>query len=206
MLFKDVAYNQIKEKLLEEEYAPGTLLSEKTLIDDLKMSKTPIKSALIRLEAEGFVTVSSKQGVLVNDLTIDRINNIYNLRIALETFNCEQIYSQITKEQLEHLWENLEETKIVSEKLDVKEFASLDHGFHLSISEIAGNDEITRVLLNYQDHLLRITLRHLRKDPSRVRKFYQEHVAIMKALEKHEKESIRLMRQHLQESKSILFQ
>ncbi|MBY7144479.1 GntR family transcriptional regulator [Virgibacillus sp. NKC19-3] len=206
MLLKDIAYQKIKEKILEEEYQPGNFLSERTLINDLNMSKTPIKNALVRLETENFVTVSSKQGIIINDLSVERINDIYNLRIALETFNCDSVYKQITDEQLSELKDNIDETKVASEKLDVKAFATLDHQFHLSISEIAGNNEITRTLLNYQDHLRRITLRHLNKDPMRVRKFYKEHIEILDALENHSSESVVLMKKHLQESKSILFQ
>ncbi|MDP5284525.1 GntR family transcriptional regulator [Shouchella clausii] len=66
MLLKDVAYEKIKEKILEEHYEPGQFLSERTLIDELGMSKTPIKNALVRLESEGFVTVSSKQGIMLS--------------------------------------------------------------------------------------------------------------------------------------------
>lgn len=205
MLLKDIAYQKIKEKILDEAYQPGHFLSERALINDLDMSKTPIKNALARLETEGFVNVSSKQGIIVNDLSVERINDIYNLRIALEIFNCKSVYQTITGEQLKELSDNLDETKYATDKLDVKAFATLDHQFHLIISEIAGNTEITRTLLNYQDHLRRITLRHLNKDPLRVRTFYQEHTAIFKALENHHSDSIDLMQAHLQNSKSIYF-
>lgn len=205
MLLKDVAYEKIKEKILEEQYHPGMFLSERTLINELEMSKTPIKNALVRLEAEGFVTVSSKQGIIINDLSIERINDIYNLRIALETFNCEDIYPRINEEDLEELYRNLEDTRVASENLDVKGFAASDHEFHLTISEIAGNSEITRILLNYQDHLRRITLRHLSKEPGRVQKFYQDHVKIYEALKDHQAETTTLMKKHLQESKAMLF-
>ncbi len=163
MLLKDVAYQKIKERILEEHYEAGQFLSERTLIDELGMSKTPIKNALVRLESEGFVTVSSKQGIIVNDISIEKINDIYSLRIALETFNCQEIYQRITDEQLKELQENIEATKKAAADKDVRLFATLDHEFHLAISEFSGNNEITRVLLNYQDHLRRITLRHLKK-------------------------------------------
>ncbi|GAF63382.1 GntR family transcriptional regulator [Bacillus sp. TS-2] len=206
MLLKDIAYEKIKDKILEEFYEPGRFLSERTLIAELGMSKTPIKNALVRLESEGFVTVSSKQGIFVNDLSIEKINDIYNLRIALETFNCQEIYRKITSEQVKELEENLEETKKVAQRKDVKAFATLDHEFHLAISEFAGNSEITRILLNYQDHLRRITLRHLKKDPDRVRKFYLEHVDICEALKENREDSTDLMRKHLIDSKLIYFQ
>ncbi|MFS0749988.1 GntR family transcriptional regulator [Oceanobacillus sp. 1P07AA] len=206
MLLKDVAYQEIKAKILEEHYEAGQFLSERTLIDELGMSKTPIKNALVRLESEGFVTVSSKQGIIVNDISIERINDIYNLRIALETFNCQELYHRITEEQLKELEDNVQVTKEAAENKDVKLFATLDHEFHLAISEFVGNKEITRVLLNYQDHLRRITLRHLKKDPGRVEKFYSEHVEVLDALKTGDIKCVELMKKHLLESKMMYFQ
>ncbi len=206
MLLKDVAYEKIKSKILEEHYEPGQFLSERTLIDELGMSKTPIKNALVRLESEGFVTVSSKQGIIVIDISIERINDIYNLRIALETYSCQEIYQRITEEQIKELEENIEATKLAAMNKDVKAFATLDHEFHLAISEVAGNSEITKILLNYQDHLRRITLRHLKKDPNRVQKFYAEHVDILEALKNKDGDCSSLMKKHLYESKMMYFQ
>ncbi|GAF14158.1 transcriptional regulator, GntR family [Bacillus sp. JCM 19045] len=206
MLLKDVAYEKIKSKILEEHYEPGQFLSERTLIDELGMSKTPIKNALVRLESEGFVTVSSKQGIIVIDISIERINDIYNLRIALETYSCQEIYQRITEEQIKELEENIEATKLAAMNKDVKAFATLDHEFHLAISEFAGNSEITKILLNYQDHLRRITLRHLKKDPNRVQKFYAEHVDILEALKNKDGDCSSLMKKHLYESKMMYFQ
>ncbi|PWU67197.1 MULTISPECIES: GntR family transcriptional regulator [Gracilibacillus] len=206
MLLKDVAYQKIKERILEEHYEAGQFLSERTLIDELGMSKTPIKNALVRLESEGFVTVSSKQGIIVNDISIEKINDIYSLRIALETFNCQEIYQRITDEQLKELQENIEATKKAAADKDVRLFATLDHEFHLAISEFSGNNEITRVLLNYQDHLRRITLRHLKKEPARVQKFYSEHLEILQALKDRDERCSELMKRHLLESKMMYFQ
>lgn len=205
MLLKDIAYDRIKQKILNEEYTPGKFLSERTLIEDLDMSKTPIKNALIRLETEGFLTVSSKQGIFINELSVDKINDMYNLRIALETFNCKLLHGRITEYQLEELKQILDTTKEVTDNLDINSFATYDHEFHLAISNMAGNMEITEILINRQDHLRRITLKHLRKNPERVKIFYQDHLQIYEALKAHQTESVELMAQHLENSKSILF-
>ncbi|MFC3417925.1 GntR family transcriptional regulator [Salinicoccus hispanicus] len=205
MLLKDIAYDRIKQKILNEEYTPGKFLSERTLIEDLDMSKTPIKNALIRLETEGFLTVSSKQGIFINELSVDKINDMYNLRIALETFNCKFLHNRITDYQLDELKQILDVTKEVTDNLDINSFATYDHEFHLAISNMAGNMEITEILINRQDHLRRITLKHLRKDPERVKIFYQDHLQIYEALKEHQTDSVRLMEAHLENSKSILF-
>lgn len=203
-LLKDVAYQQIKERILDESFAPGSFLSERELIEVLQMSKTPIKSALVRLETEGFVTVSSKQGIIINPLSIDQIIDIYNLRIALETYICNQISGKLTEEQCGLLEKNLSDTAAKCEQLDIKGFTSEDHAFHLLLCEFSGNREIYRVLLNYQDHLHRITLRHLKKDPHRMHTFYQEHVDIYESLKSGDQRAVELITDHLQTSKQKL--
>jgi len=204
-LLKDIAYKKIKELLLIEHFEPGQLLSERELIDILSMSKTPIKSALVRLEAEGFVTISSKQGIYINDLSLQRIIDIYDLRTALETFNCRQLVGKLTKEQVAKLKRNLDETEGIVKKLDVQGFTDHDHAFHLMLSEFVNNLEIHRILLNYHDHLQRITFRHLRKDPNRMRLFWEEHVEIFHYLCDGDIRSVDSMEKHLQDSKRKLF-
>lgn len=204
-LLKDIAYSEIKKLILNDYFETGKLLSERELIDILNMSKTPIKSALVRLETEGFVTISSKQGIYVNDLSIQRIIDIYDLRIALETFNCRQLVGKLTDEQSIKLQKNLTETEEVVGKLDVQGFTELDHSFHLLISEYVNNVEIHRILLNYNDHLQRITFKHLRKDPNRMRVFWQEHIKIYNYLKNGDLRSVESMENHLQDSKRTLF-
>jgi DNA-binding GntR family transcriptional regulator len=204
-LLKEVAYEEIKEHILNETFQPGSFLSERELISMLNMSKTPIKSALTRLEAEGFVTVSSKQGIIINDLSFSRIIDIYDLRTVLETHNVRSVLNRLTEEQFEMIRENLEVTERIVKVLDVREFAKADHDFHLLISKFAGNEEIHRILLNYNDHLLRITLRHLKKDPNRMKDFYQDHLEIYNLLSEGREESVERMRDHLQNSKQKLF-
>ena len=58
VLLKDQAYEELKKLIMNEVFSPGTFLSERQLAARLDMSKTPIRSALERLESEGFVAVS----------------------------------------------------------------------------------------------------------------------------------------------------
>lgn len=204
-LLKDVAYEEIKERILDETFEPGSFLSERELIELLQMSKTPIKSALTRLEAEGFVTVSSKQGIIINDLSINRIIDIYDLRTVLETFNVREILGRLNEEQSLQLQANLNETEEIVKRLDVKAFTKADHEFHLLICKFADNQEIYRVLLNYQDHLHRITLRHLRKDPHRMEEFWRDHIDIYDFIKQGKDECVEKMKDHLQNSKRRLF-
>ncbi|MFZ7946119.1 MULTISPECIES: GntR family transcriptional regulator [Bacillaceae] len=203
-LLKDVAYQRIKENILDEQFPQGSFLSERELIEILQMSKTPIKNALVRLETEGFVTISSKQGIIINELSLNRIIDIYNLRTALETYIGTNITGKLTAEQCKEIEKNLALTEEKATQLDIKGFTRADHDFHLLLCECLGNQEIYRVLLNYQDHLVRITLLHLKKDPQRMQQFWKEHVEIYKHLKNGDQKSIELIENHLQQSKQKL--
>jgi DNA-binding GntR family transcriptional regulator len=61
-LMKVQAYNEIKKFIQQGDFAPGSFLAERQLADRLGMSKTPVRAALVRLEAEGFVTISRSRG------------------------------------------------------------------------------------------------------------------------------------------------
>lgn len=204
VLLKDQAYEKIKEGILTGYFKPGNFLSETKLIDFLEMSKTPIKSALAVLETEGFVTVSANQGIMINELTIKKMIDIYDLRTALEMYNCDKVETEITENQLIRLKENLHETQRCIDKEDVIEFTKKDHEFHLLLCEYANNKEIHQILLNYQDKLNYITLQHLSKNPSRMKKFLKEHYEIFDSIKQNDKNSAKLMKNHLQSSKNLL--
>lgn len=204
-LLKDIAYMKIKEFIVEEFFEPGSVLSERELIELLDMSKTPIKSALTKLEAEGFLTVSNKQGILVHDLSIERIVNIYDLRTALETYNCKVLCGKLTDNEVEEIEQNLEKTREAVDELNAKKFSISDHEFHLLLCMFTDNMEIHRILQNYNDHLKRITFRHLKKDPQRMQQFLKEHEEIFQLLKDGDQRGVDVMHDHLQSSKQKLF-
>lgn len=73
---KTLAYNTIKQKIVTCEYAPGTFLNEEILTDELKISRTPIRDALSRLEQEGLIEIKPKKGITVTALSIKDVNMI----------------------------------------------------------------------------------------------------------------------------------
>src|SRR5690349_3749693 len=104
---KDIAYDNIKQLILAETFEPGAFLSERQLAARLKMSKTPIKSALERLESEGFLGISPQQGIVVQDLTLEEIADHFEVREALETYVARRLAGTLTVEQISRIRTNL---------------------------------------------------------------------------------------------------
>ena len=76
---KDQVYHYLREEFARGALAPGAQIEMITLSGKLGISRTPLRDALIRLEGEGFVTISSRRGVFVNSLTLENVREIYQV-------------------------------------------------------------------------------------------------------------------------------
>lgn len=198
LLLKEQAYRDIREAILNETFRPGEFLSESRLIERLGMSKTPIKAALERLESEGFVQVSPKQGIIVKEISVDKVRDIFELRTALEPFVCELISGRLRGEELAELEANLAEQRRAAEAGDEAGFTRADADFHILLSRFSGNREIHQIMIMNQAHLYRSALRVVKRVPNRMKTSYEDHAGIVAALAAGDTERAKtLVREHL---------
>ena len=85
VVLRERVYLHLKEQLNRGVLSPGTFMDLKAIGIALGISRTPLRDALIRLEAEGFVTIHSRRGVMVNELDLETVRNAYQLVGAMET-------------------------------------------------------------------------------------------------------------------------
>lgn len=181
-LMKQRAYDDLKQLILSETFEPGAFLSERQLAIRLKMSKTPIKSALERLESEGFISVSPQQGIVVQDLTLDEIADHFEVREALETYVVRRLAGRLTAEQTARMRANLAAQHETVERSDPTANGQLDTEFHLLWCEFFGNREIVEVMQRLGDRIHRIIARVHSRNTSRLSESYEEHVRIAEAV------------------------
>jgi len=182
VLLKDRAYEALKELILQEVFPSGTLLSERQLVARLAMSKTPIRAALERLESEGLVSVSPQQGILVREISVHEVVDIFDVRIALECFALQRLAGTLTTIQQEQVLQNLTKQEKALVDGDVPAFTELDADFHLMLCGFLGNREVVQVMRRLRDRLYRIALQVLRYDVGRIQTSYDEHRAIFDML------------------------
>ncbi len=181
-LLKDRAYEALKEFILTGVYPPGSFLSERQLAATLGMSKTPVRSAIERLETEGFLVVSPQQGILVSELSLDEVVDHFEIRTALETYMARRLAGRLTPTQLERLRANLKAQLAAAEGGDVLSYRQLDTDFHLLLCEFLNNQEIIRVMWRLRDKLGRVIFRVVSQRPERMASSYGEHVGILEAM------------------------
>src|SRR5262245_3618816 len=148
---KESAYTEIKRRILDGVFSPGTFLSERKLSGQLGMSKTPIRAALERLELEGHVTISPQQGIFVRDLSVHEIADLYEMRAALETYIARTVAGRLSAEQSERVRANLKAQQELGAGGDIHAAVALDARFHLLFCEFLGNRELLRVMGQLRD-------------------------------------------------------
>lgn len=204
-LLKDDAYERIKQLIQTQAFKPGTFVSERELAARMSMSKTPVRSALERLQTEGFVQISPQQGAVVRESSMHEIVDMIDFRIALEPYVLRRLVGRLSPQQLQRLRENLKQQEWVVEAHDVRRCTQLDADYHLMFCEFVGNQEIVRVMRGLRDRLFRTVLRIFTQDVARVRNSYREHVAIADALEVGDAdEAAALLVTHLEYSKRFV--
>ena len=205
LLLKDTAYTRIKSRLLSGEYLPGSFLSERQLADGLGMSKTPVKAALERLEAEGWIAVSPQQGIVVRELSLREIADQYEIRVALESFTLKALAGRLTPQQVKRLRANLDAQARLRDSGDLTKGVELDAAFHTLFPEFLGNEEIIRVVGQLRDKVRRVVMQVFRLCPTRLESSYVEHEAIARAVIDGEGEKAsELIVSHLERGKRLI--
>ena len=85
------AYSILKEKIVSCEYRPGSMLNEAQLAAELGFSRTPIREAISILEVDGFLHIVPKKGILVTDILLSDIVQIFQARMEIEPIILKQI-------------------------------------------------------------------------------------------------------------------
>ncbi|MHC4435195.1 MAG: GntR family transcriptional regulator [Planctomycetota bacterium] len=134
----DRAYLQIKEKIITVQMPPGSVIQEARLIQELGLGRTPIREALKQLESENLVVVAPRRGMFVSDVAITDLQQIYEVRVELESLCARLAAQRITPEQLSELKSLLAECRR-SDQDDKELVLSLDRRFHQLMAESAGN-------------------------------------------------------------------
>ena len=191
------AYLRIKKNILELRYQPGQKLSEARLAAELQLGRSPIRSALARLERDGWVRVLPQNGTFVRRFSPEEVASMSELRLLLEAHAASVASIRITAEELGMLRAKFESLKAKGAAKNFAEFLALDDLFHGTVYRLGGNPFITQILTNLRDqiHWIRVTTATL---PGRVEESLHEMDRVLFAMEHRDAAAAAAaMRQHI---------
>lgn len=98
-----MVYDILRDAILEGVLAPGERLRQETLATSIGVSRVPVRSALIQLEADGLVQFHERRGAVVKTLSAEQVREIYDIRAVLESYALRTSMAEMTPERLERL-------------------------------------------------------------------------------------------------------
>ena len=191
------AYEIIKEDIFSGRYAPGSWLQEKTIAEELGISRSPVREALRMLVADGIATVTPNKGIFVRTYTPKDIENIFEVREAIENYAMIHTRTEVIQQHRAQLEEEIGQLHKLHRTDDLETYIRLDANFHHQIVEMNANDLMTSLYekAENQNHQFRIISLTSQK---RFDESEQEHAAILEnLLSGRKKEACKVNSRHL---------
>lgn len=174
-------YDIITDWLLTGAIAPGERISDRRIAEELGVSRTPVREALIRLERHQIVTTEPRKGTRVRVPTAEDISEIYDVRLLLEGLAAECAAKRISDASLARLQETCDNFEAGIAQGSIESCARADYEFHRTVVLECGHKCVINVLHDFDLTLFAIGSR----TPdyiSRAHRYLAEHRTIMEAL------------------------
>lgn len=186
---KDQAYNILHEQIINGNLKPYTQLKIADLSEELGISRTPIREAILRLENEDLVISKANQWTMVAPIKVERLKDIYHLVYELESFALRENFSKIDDKFIEKLEAINEEIKIQHMKENIMTVIELDDDFHDLIISLSSNKEIKPIIDRLKKRIKRFEIAFYRvKDFQKPPSTYDEHLLLIDCLRKRDLE------------------
>jgi DNA-binding GntR family transcriptional regulator len=194
MLLRDRVYQLLRDAILTCDLQPGQELREQILAERYRVSRSPIRDSLLRLEQENLVTVLPRQGYRVNPISLSDAEDIFGLRLLIEPA-CAAAAARADDAALQIL-DNFR--GVADAERTEGEFLEYNKAFHRTVIELSGNARMAAIAIELDEQfqrLMRVSLQVF--DHERVRLAQKEHEAIIDALQAHDSDlAARLSYEH----------
>src|SRR6201991_1921112 len=157
-------YKRVREAILEGELAPGAVMSQVALADDLGVSRTPLREALRMLQSEGLVDAQANRRVTVRPISATDLEELVVMRVALETEAVRLSVGRLEPEDLAALEGRLAEMGHFAEAKDYASWQAPHMAFHRGLTAPAGA-RVNAMLEQLSDHAERSRRVHTRRPP-----------------------------------------
>ena len=200
---RDVVFQTLREAILKGELKPGERLMELQLASRLGVSRTPIREAIRMLELEGLAVTMPRKGAEVARMTEKDMEDVLQIRKALDELAVGLACDNMTEESLEQLRAALKNFEESTRSRDVKKIAQADVEFHDTIYQAADNPKLVNMLNNLREQMYRYRVEYL-KNESIYPRLIEEHQGIYDGLKRKDKETVVEIVSHHVENQEIV--
>lgn len=200
----EIIFRQLEGMILSGKIQPGERINESKLSNLLGVSRAPIREALRLLASNGILEIRANRGMFVRDLQIKEVEELYDIRAALDVLAGERAAERIDEEHLQVLNKWMQEMAVCVEANDTDAYYRANIAFHAAIVEISGNANLLSIyegVCKQMSLFRRISL----SLPGQLSLSLQRHKKIVDAVKSKESaKAANVMRNHTLEAKKAL--
>jgi DNA-binding GntR family transcriptional regulator len=175
------AYAHTKERVLDGTYPGGTLITEGDVSAAVGVSRTPVREAFLRLQAEGLLRLYPKRGALVVPVSAREVDDVMEARALVERFAVEKVIASGTHPEVgARLADSLARQRRL--RKSPEPFTEADRDFHGLLVAATGNQVLVDLYALLRDRQLRMGVSALARDPGRTDTILEEHAELAGAI------------------------
>jgi DNA-binding GntR family transcriptional regulator len=202
MSAQDTTYGWLRQRIATLPRHEGTFLSEVALAAEAGVSRTPVREALLRLEAEGWLRIVPRKGAFIAPISDAEVDAVMEARLLVEESSVRRA-AELRAPVVERLEELLDEQR--DRQDDPTTFIDLDREFHRTIINAAGNPVLASFYETLRDRQLRMGVHAVVTGVNRTEQVLAEHRAIVDALRERDPErAVAALHEHLGTTLSVL--
>jgi DNA-binding GntR family transcriptional regulator len=179
---QDRAYEFIRSRILLLEYPAHSRLKALDIAEELKLSRTPVREALGRLEQEGLVNRDDGWGYVVRGVSIKDASDVYKVREALEIEAAREAIDRLNDGTVQELDQILTRSETALAQGKIPQFRANNKSFHARIAHVTGNKCLQQMLRTIQDRVFLLGGMVLDKRVERTAIIVKENREILEAL------------------------
>ncbi|TQF75001.1 GntR family transcriptional regulator [Rhodococcus spelaei] len=178
-------YREVKERILSSALPGGELISEGEIASEMGTSRTPVREAFLRLEAEGWMRLYPKRGALIVPVADGEAEHVVSARRLIEAAAVRTVVADpvARAELVRELRACLDDQRSVAAAGDVTTFTGLDADFHRAIVRAGGNPLLDAFYASLRERQRRMTARSLARDPLQLQSIIDDHTRLADLIE-----------------------
>ena len=150
---REQVYEYLRDEIQNQNLLPGSTINLNNISQQLGISKTPLRDAIIQLEIEGFVTILPRRGVTVKKLTLQEIKDSYEIVGALEGSVILNEFDKITPSHISQMEQLNHEQRAALEKEDYENYYKLNLKFHNIFNALSDNKTLMQLITPFKQRL-----------------------------------------------------
>ena len=201
---REVVYETLREAIRNGSLTPGERLMEIQLAEELGVSRTPVREAIRKLELERFVVMLPRRGTYVANLSLKDINEVFEIRAALDGLAAGLAAERITEEELEQMERLLVEIADDIEQHNNQKIVESDEAFHDILYRASRNERLVGIICNLREQFTRFRSVSINY-PGRLQNTLEEHRQLVEAIAQRNPEAAQQKaREHIENAEQTL--